>query len=482
MKIRVLICTFFLLLILFGCRESPSDHKTVLTQIGNALDMGNFNRVKLLADSVRKFCGKDLILNAKADSFLQIADRIALDFSIPEEEIIAELKEKVGDFQPGEKASWEKNNWLECRTINGEKRYFKRAVSNLNLIRHFRYEREYYDSLDSQDPEMVHRRNNILEVISASQQQFAPVVPVEMTIDYTITVNSDAVPAGETVRCWLPYPKENHSRQQNVRLLSTSQTRYIISPDSSVHRSIYIESKAKKGTPLKFSVSYSYQSSGQNFKLSGIKILPYDTTSALYMKYTSEQLPHICFNRNVKELADSIIGDEKAPNEIVRKVYMWFSKNIPWTRALEYSIMPNIPEYVLKNRRGDCGMQTFLFMSILRFKGIPVKWQSGWKVPPFGKNLHDWCEVYFEGPGWVPVDVSYGLQYSDNPQVRDFFISGIDSYRLIVNDGVSGELFPPKKFLRSEPYDFQRGEVEWRGGNLYFDKWDYEMKITYREL
>jgi hypothetical protein len=33
--------------------------------------------------------------------------------------------------------------------------------------------------------------------------------------------------------------------------------------------------------------------------------------------------------------------------------------------------------------------------------------------------------------------------------------------------------------FRSEPYDFQRGEVEWEGGNLYFDKWDYTMKVKY---
>ena len=26
---------------------------------------------------------------------------------------------------------------------------------------------------------------------------------------------------------------------------------------------------------------------------------------------------------------------------------------------------------------------------------------------------------------------------------------------------------------------FQRGEVEWDGGNLYFDQWNYEMKIRY---
>lgn len=58
-------------------------------------------------------------------------------------------------------------------------------------------------------------------------------------------------------------------------------------------------------------------------------------------------------------------------------------------------------------------------------------------------------------------------------------MSGIDSYRLIVNEGVAGSMWPEKKFLRSDPLDFQRGEVEWKGGNLYYDKWDYEMQIEY---
>jgi transglutaminase-like putative cysteine protease len=143
--------------------------------------------------------------------------------------------------------------------------------------------------------------------------------------------------------------------------------------------------------------------------------------------------------------------------------------------------MENIPEYVLENRRGDCGMQTFLYMSMLRYKGIPARWQSGWKVPPDHKNLHDWCEIYFEGTGWIPSDISYDLQNTEDKNLREFFMSGIDSYRMIVNDGVAGRLYPEKEHLRSEPYDFQRGEVEWNGGNLYFDKWDYHMDIEYLE-
>ena len=124
-------------------------------------------------------------------------------------------------------------------------------------------------------------------------------------------------------------------------------------------------------------------------------------------------------------------------------------------------------------------MQNFLFISMLRYKGIPARWQSGLMVPPDYENLHDWCEIYYEGAGWIPVDVYYGLQQTKIEGLKEFYLSGIDSYRLIVNDGISGNLYPHKIFMRSEPYDFQRGEVEWKGGNLYFDKWDYNINIDY---
>ena len=160
-------------------------------------------------------------------------------------------------------------------------------------------------------------------------------------------------------------------------------------------------------------------------------------------------------------------------------LYDWINSNIPWASALEYSIVPNIPEYVLENKHGDCGMQTLLFMTMARYRGIPVKWQSGWMLHPGEVNLHDWCEVYYEGIGWVPLDQSFGLQESKNDKVRNFYKTSIDSYRLIVNEDFSQDLFPSKIWTRSEPVDFQRGELEWKGGNLYFSDWTYKMEVTY---
>jgi hypothetical protein len=125
-------------------------------------------------------------------------------------------------------------------------------------------------------------------------------------------------------------------------------------------------------------------------------------------------------------------------------------------------------------------MQSLLFMTMARYKGIPVRWQSGWMLHPGEVNLHDWCEVYYEGVGWVPLDMSFSLQKSHNKQVRNFYITGIDAYRLIINDGIGADFSQAKKFLRSEPWDFQRGEVEWKGGNLYFNQWDYHMSVSYK--
>ncbi|MCD6332536.1 MAG: C40 family peptidase, partial [Bacteroidales bacterium] len=255
---------------------------------------------------------------------------------------------------------------------------------------------------------------------------------------------------------------------------------YTLAPPGALQRSLYIEKPAVKGKPAVFSYRARFHSAAQWFDPRRLHAEPYDTTTELYHKFTAERPPQVIFSPLVRETADRIVGGETDPFKIVKKLYYWINENIPWASALEYSIMDCIPDYVLTYRHGDCGMQTFLLIYMCRYKGIPARWQSGWHVHPGNKNLHDWSEVYFQGTGWVPVDVSFGLQDSDDPLVRNFYLTGMDAYRMIVNDDFSIPFTPAKKYERSEPYDFQRGEVEWRGGNLYFNQWTYQMDVTSR--
>ena len=478
MKNRKILLLPYFLIIISGCKPRKDCSKILNTML-KEMEAGNLTRVRNMADSVKRSCIDNPAILYKADSLRQIAERIVIDFSIDEEEVRDQIEKRTGVFAEEDKLYWEEKGWLEYRLIDGKKMYFRRSVSNLILLKKFYEEKDLWLKEISEDPQMIFRLKHTSEAVKLSGKQSNPSIPLNIGITYTITVNPDVVPDGETIRCWMPWPKSDHQRQKKVELLSTSSQEYLISPDTAIHSSLYMEEKAKNGVPAIFRISYRYESSAQYFNMGALEILPYDKESDNYKKYTSEQPPQIIFSDEIKQLADGITGEDENPAAIVRKIYTWFKENIPWTGALEYSIMDDIPDYVIKNMRGDCGMQTFLYISMLRYKGIPVRWQSGWMIPPGGMNLHDWCEVYFEGAGWVPSDVSYDLQNSEIREIREYYLSGIDSYRLIVNDGVAGNLYPEKQFMRSEPYDFQRGEVEWKGGNLYFDKWDYDLKIEF---
>ncbi len=96
--------------------------------------------------------------------------------------------------------------------------------------------------------------------------------------------------------------------------------------------------------------------------------------------------------------------------------------------------------------------------------------------------MHDWSEIHIAPFGWIPVDASNGLQPSDDPNVREFYLGHQDAYRLIVNRDYGSPLVPPKHSFRSEPADFQRGEIEIDGVNLFYDDWEYDIDIRHTPL
>jgi hypothetical protein len=150
---------------------------------------------------------------------------------------------------------------------------------------------------------------------------------------------------------------------------------------------------------------------------------------------------------------------------------------VKWNAEDEYCTIPSLVLKGFTAGRGDCGIQNTVFITLCRIAGIPARWQSGWETKPSTWGIHDWAEIYIAPWGWLPADASYGVQQSDDPKIADFYCGHQDSYRMIVNLDWGRELFPPKLSLRSEPADFQRGEVEVDGRNLYYDRWDYAMKI-----
>ena len=514
--------------------------------LDNLIEDGQFSKANkilseaLMCDSLSE--ADKYLINFEKDKM----QRILADFNKNEAEVLEYIKKYIPNVTEAQMELWRQTGALECKTIDGQRRYFRKGPGNLFLV----------------DPVCVAAREAVEgpetgttgdflkgylpKVISDAcfQQVWGKDVrvtsyvdPVKMTVHVLMRVMPDAVPAGEVVRMWLPYPKEK-DRQKDIELkrvfigynsnykdlelpqitpqikfrgLNTKVTKkeslgyaaaatdgtlaskffedgsqikgnegaymadgYIISAPDAARRSIYFEMVSNGKDTLKAGYDLSYTSYNQYFSNLEEQIQPYDTTSLIYKTYTAERERHIVFTDKIKTLADSLVGEATEP--------------------YENSTIPNIPMYVLNVGHGDCGQVSLLFMTMARYKGIPARWQSGWMVHPGHVNLHDWAEVYYEGVGWVPVHQSFGYSGGDRDKadttsvltgdqqmLKFFFSKGLDAYRFIVNDeyGLWAPLYPAKIYPHNDEVDFQMGEAEWRGGNILNGGWKCWMDVDY---
>ena len=405
--------------------------------------------------------------------------RIRLDFGLDEEAARAAIRRQVPDLDEAEFAAWRSGGLLESMRIDGETRYFNRAVSNMYRlhpgvaarrappVRPFRsgpYERLH-----------PHHREVLEAARSTPGTSF---VPRRVRVTQSLTVKADAVPAGETIRAWIPYPREIRGQQEALRLVDSVPSSHRIAPDDTLQRTIYMEQPAMAGEPTRFSVSYELTVHARHFDIDPGRVQPIDAAADPELApHVAERAPHIVFSPAMREFSERVVGDETNPYRIAQKLFAAVDE-IPWGGAREYSTIANLGEHALHAGHADCGQVTLLLMTLLRMNGIPSRWQSGWVYSEDHEahdTMHDWGWLYLAPYGWVPMDVTTGQLATDEEDLRWFYLGGLDAYRIAFNDDFGRPFVPVKTHFRSETVDSQRGEAEWSGGNLYFDQWDYEF-------
>ncbi|MBD3223496.1 MAG: transglutaminase domain-containing protein [Caldithrix sp.] len=462
-----------ILIIVFGCGES--DRMTYHEWI----DKGEFKKAR---QTINQILDKSKTLtDAERDSLLfqlERMNRIEKDFTKTEQDVLQYIRQYIPEATQRDMRRWEKNKALEMMKIDGQKRYFNYAGRNLFRIDE-KCKQIWQEHNASDKPNLAESFDldgHIREVMTQAKRTGKKYVnPVRLRINYSIEVPADNVPDGETVKCWIPFPRHIKNRQTDIEIVKTQPENYQLAPEEQLQRTIYFEQKARSGYSTRFSVSYEYTQHGVYVPIEPNKIVAVDTGDVRLKPFLQERHPHIVFTEELKSLSDSIVGDEENPYRIAQKLFKWVDNHIPWASAREYSSIQNLSMYPYIHRHGDCGIQTMLFITLCRINGIPARWQSGWEFKPPDDTMHDWGMIYFEPYGWTPMDVTYGMRDIPDEKLKWFYLHGMDSYRLIFNDDFSRPFSPVKTHFRSETVDSQRGEVEWSGGNLYFDQWKWNM-------
>jgi transglutaminase-like putative cysteine protease len=413
----------------------------------------------------------------------EVLQRIKHDYSLNQDELFRKLTASLKDATRQEFEQWLAQGWFDGRSIDGQTYYVDVSVKNL----YFRHPELKSRRLDGKDdtPEQKGRLEICRAIKAAARQEGKPyVLPHPFVCTMTVTASREAAPAGQIIRAWLPIPRQCAS-QDGFKLDGNSCPVVSIAPENSPIRSVCLEQPAAANGPTKFEITYSYTARGVFFDLKPETIGATDLNDPTLAKFVAEA-PHVVFTDQIKKLAREIVGPETNSMLQAKAFYDWIGGNIQYSFAREYSTLTNISDYCLSHRYGDCGQEALLFITLCRSQGIPARWQTGWDTYPGFKDIHDWTEIYLAPYGWVPVDPwagIYAAQYctaltgGERRELHDFYFGGLDYYRMAANGDHSVELDPPKKSARSDDVDFQRGELEWDGGNIYFDNYSYKLNV-----
>lgn len=404
--------------------------------------------------------------------------RMRLDFSLDADAAKAQLRKQIPDLRDEEFARWDDAGLIEHLDIDGQRRYFKRAPSNLfRVSAQARARRAPGLPLPADGPYERLGPHHQEIVAAARASAGTSLVPRRVAVTQSLVVKADAVPAGQTIRAWIPYPRAIPGQQEDIRWTASVPDGARVAPEAALQRTAYLERKAVAGTPTEFKIQYALTVYARHIPIDPDKVLPTPADPAL-QPYLAQRAPHIQFTPALRAFSQRVVGAETNPYRIAQKLFDAVDQ-IPWAGAREYSTISNISDYALHAGHADCGQQTLLLMALLRMNGIPARWQSGmvYSDDAVGyNNLHDWGALYLAPYGWVPMDVTTGRLDTPDPALRDFYFGGLDAYRIAFNDDYAQPLTPAKQHFRSDTVDSQRGEAEWAGGNLYFDQWNYDFQ------
>jgi hypothetical protein len=214
-------------------------------EIDSLINIGNFSEAqRMILRSISENINEEEHYNLLFK--YEIIERIKKDFAKTADDILPYLKKYYPDASEAEIEQWRKEKFLESMIIDGEIKFFNNAAPNL-----FRINPDAKKRKVELEGESVSRYQQYLnQHLSSIKEKINQ--PVQIKIKYKLMVDADALPDGEVIRAWLPFPVENE-RQTDILLLSSSEKNFILSGGNSPHSSIYMEKISKAGERTEFS-------------------------------------------------------------------------------------------------------------------------------------------------------------------------------------------------------------------------------------
>lgn len=248
----------------------------------------------------------------------------------------------------------------------------------------------------------------------------------------------------KTIKIWLSVPKE-WDNQKNVKILSVTPNPLEKKKENENGNIIYFwdfnEKTAKEKLQIK--IKFRFASYETFYEINPELIGKYNKQRNDYKFYTKTE-KYIEITPEIQKLAKEIVGSEVNYYYQAQKIFNWIIENMSY----KFPVVDKGVTNALKNRSGDCGEYSFVFIALCRSLGIPARMVlGGWSVPQ-KEGPHVWAEFYLPNYGWIPADPTVAQMVKNNHSLADYYFCHLDNKRIIYSKGNNIKLEPayPEKF------------------------------------
>ena len=450
--------------------------------IGRLIACGDYERAKRV---IRLRLEKDIpeLLRQRLLLELVILERIPDEYPYTWEDAVQEGKNAFRDFSEEELSRLLDEGALEWIYLNGKIRVKDDFVANLIKTREELAPRV----LCREALEAKWANFRLLDDVIGKMKGGEP-VHCRFRIRSTLKLHEDKERPGKRLQVQLPVPIVD-AQVKAFTLTAVSPECGRLAPERAAQRTVCFETEHRAGQ--KYSVEYTFETEMRYWdwkeafrreetvtaaeESCGIPDaagdrdgVPAAADSSVLQEYLREQLPHIRFTPYLKALVQEVVGEEQSPLKKAKRIYDYITTHVMYSFVRSYFTIPQQVEFTALNRKGDCGLQALLFITMCRIAGIPARWQSGLYATPLSIGCHDWAQFYLESYGWLYADCSFGgaAYRAGEPERWDFFFGNLDPYRLPAASCYQADFFRKKQYLRQDPYDNQMGEAEYEDAGL----------------
>jgi transglutaminase-like putative cysteine protease len=367
-------------------------------------------------------------------------------------EMLAALSARFPDVPAAERAAWLDLPSTERMRWDGVVHFFYDLPTNL----------AYRDlNLFQTQPAMVAGYRQIYDLLTPylavaaatpAWEQYG--TPKTYAFTQTLSVPRDQLPANGDLRIWFPLPIET-GPQTGVRITGITPAAYVRYPPS-ISQSIgllYMRVPlAQLGGNLDETFDVGYSHAAQYFKVVPSRVGRYDTSSALYRRYTTSR-GNTRITPSIRATARRVVDGEKNPYLAARRLYAYVVNNVKYSHMPHLALWPRGEAesvYVHRHKYGDCGAQGIYFSALCRATGIPARCTGGYQTFSGRPGAHFWAEFYLPNYGWLPVDPTVAtiadyvpeLSTLERQAFHAFYFANQDDLRLVVQKDVDLPLIP----------------------------------------